>query len=312
MSKSKVQKLEKVKKEGRFNKLHSKLNEVFQSRKYKIDNEKDEVIKEIYKKELLNIKINNELRMIRLKNVFAESFFIRKNYVVENAFSKIEREALNIDKYYTIFYKLYKIASSKMNLNFKRSLRFIPLIIIGTFFIFRYEHYKKSFYISNNNKLDYKEINLFGEDLDKKFMDTYLIEQELIETSVSLNDYQKNKETLEKKYKLSHPKLIEYYDELVMSDLRLLMSNIFLGTIVFVIAFIYSIKKKKYSWRKSLFCSALSFYLFREISDYLYYLQYIKNQDQLSRFILTNGDQSNENLDEMFKYQFFRKNLNKI
>jgi hypothetical protein len=310
--KSNEQKQESVRREGKFQNFFKRVKEIFPSTKYKIDTEKDEVIREIYKKELLNIKIYNELRMIRFKNVFAESFFIRKNYIVEKAFNKIQKESLNIDKHYTIFYKLYKITSSQIHLSLKKSFKLIPLIMIGSFFIFRYAFYKKTLHYSNNKKIHEKEITLFGKDLDKKFIETYLIELDLIETSVTLNDYVKNKEILEKKYKNSHPNLIEFFDELMMSDLRLLMSNIFFGFFVFTISFIYSIRKKKFSWQKSLFTSFLYFYLFREISDYAYILQYVKNQDQLSRFILQKGDLTNDNLDEIFKYQFFRKNLNNL
>ncbi len=312
LSKSKDQKEETVRKEGKFPNFLNKVKEVFPSSKYKIDSEKDEAIREIYKKELLNIKIYNELRMIRFKNVFAESFFIRKNYIVENAFNKIKKEGLNIDKHYTIFYKLYKIASNHIHLNLRKTLKLIPIITIGSFFIFRYAYYKKSLHYPNNKKINEKEVNLFGKELDKKFIETYLIELDLIETSVTLNDYVKSKEILEKKYNKSHPNLIEFYDELMMSDLRLLMSNIFFGFFVFTVSFIYSIRKKKFSWRKSLFKSFLFFYLFREISDYAYILQYVKNQDQLSRFILLKGDLSSDNLDEVFKYQFFRKNMNNL
>ena len=291
----------------------SRIYKIIPNDKYRIESEKDPMLKEIYKKELLNKKILRELRILRVKNVFAESFFIKKTYVVENAFKKIQKDNLNIDKHYTIFYKLYKISFGQVRVNFKKLPRYFPVMALVYIIKHRYDFYKKQ--IGNDKIYKIKEekpINLYGDELDKKFLETYKIEQELLENSVILSEYANNKEYLNQKHKETFPTLMEFYDECMLSDLRFLLFTYILSVSSCTVFFFYNLKKKRYSWKKSFFNSILFYYLFREITEYSQILNYIQYQDQLARFILTKGDSNKEDIDEMLKYGFFRKNINKI
>ena len=250
---------------------------------------------------------------MKIKNVFAESFFIQKTFIVENAFKQIKKEAVSIDKNYTSFYKIYKITFGQINIKFKRLPRYIPIIAIFSLMKYRFDFYKKQ--IGNDKIINLsieKPVRLFGEELDAKFLETYKTELILAENSVALSEYVNNKENLEQKFKDTYPTLIQFYDECMLSDLRFLLFTFALSFASFTVSFIYFFKKKRNTWKRSLFNSMLFYYILREALEYSHILQYIQFQDQISRFILTKGDPNIEDVDEMLKYGFFRKNLNKI
>lgn len=268
----------------------------------------DPLIQKLITNDLTNQKVDFKMKANRVANFFGNVFSIRPNYIISLNNEIKQRQSITIKNYQTIFYKLFKISTSNINITRRQVIIYLLglyiLSNIGKTYKIRYESFanenqiKEKFdridhFLAGNNAN--KKLTIFDDKTDQKFYDILKNERNLFALK-DIDDY-KDENSSTNKFFINYA-YNEYNTDLLISSLSFLY-------FIFLLRKKY---KKLITWGKLLKHSFIFTLVLNEVFNTVFNsVQY----NHMLSYYLTDLSKINDNK-SFHKYLFYRENIDKL